>query len=72
MSAHGRKARSILFRRQGVTRSRSCTNKSPLNRKEAMKRAAERSVETKQNIQAYECLFCPFWHIGHPPRRLKR
>jgi hypothetical protein len=42
-----------------------CNNKRKLNERDAKDEARRVSVRTGERVQAYECDFCPHWHIGH-------
>ena len=72
MSKHTKRSRTVLFRRDGVTRNRACGRKVKNSRERAHSVAKERSEATGHRLIAYECPFCPSWHIGHQSRRVKR
>lgn len=66
MSAHGQRSRSLLNKRDGTTRGYACRRKVAYSKQEAHAAAKRRSAATGHRIVAYECPFCPRWHIGHP------
>lgn len=48
--------------------NRSCHGKRQYSERLARIVAAEQSDASGQRIEAYACLWCPAWHIGHPLR----
>lgn len=48
---------------------RSCLCKAKYFKKKAKDTAkAMRRKFGEKNIKAYNCLYCPYWHVGHTPK----
>lgn len=48
-----------------LTRERACTRKRGYPSDTAHRLATRASADTGETVEAYPCLFCPHWHIGH-------
>ncbi len=54
-------------------RRKSCEGKTPYPSHTAAAAAARwRSRQTRSWIRPYKCQFGRHWHIGHPPRKVRR
>lgn len=48
-----------------VRRQKGCNGKDKLTHAVARQRARALCLQLNENIQAYECEFCGYWHVGH-------
>lgn len=48
--------------------TRSCEGKRQYGERLARTVAAEQRELSGHNIQAYQCHYCPAWHLGHAPK----
>lgn len=46
-----------------------CKRKEAFGKTGAVFLAKKRSKATKEDIRAYKCLFCEYWHIGHHSKK---
>ena len=54
-------------------RRKSCTGKIKyINEEDAERSAKAVHRKTGHWIEAYHCVFCGAWHIGHPPRNVRQ
>lgn len=52
-------------------RRKACEGKRKYSREEAATAARRLAFDKSTRVNEYNCPHCPFWHVGHPPKRMK-
>lgn len=60
-----RENRERELRKQEELRQKECGSKKKLLERAAKSEARHLSLTLGENLQAYKCSFCDYWHVGH-------